>query len=279
MTRDHTGSVQGPDLEQIAVIRTGMTPLYHSIGHVIRSKIESGEWQIGEQIPSERALMVMLSVSRATIRQGIENLVKEGILYRIHGKGTFVAPPKVGQSVLQLLDFSETMRRRGFSPSAQLLGKSLVEPPPHVRRTLMLAPAEKAVWFQRVLYVNNAPILLETSYFSAARFPDLLDSYDGSKEPHRFVYERCGVQITHEREVFEPVIMESEEANLLGIKGGFPGLWVEHIAYDITSTPVAFLTSLMRGDRCRFYTDLTLGAESDQRASESLLIRSPHSYK
>ena len=97
-----------------------MAPLYHSLGHVIRSKIESGEWQIDQNIPSERAVE-MLGISRATVRQGIENLVKEGILYRMQGKGTFVAPPKVEQGTLRLLDFVDTMKRNGLNPSARLL--------------------------------------------------------------------------------------------------------------------------------------------------------------
>ena len=62
-------------LDEVAAVHTGLTPLYHSLGHVIRGKIQSGEWSVGQQIPSERALMEMFGVSRATVRQGIENLV------------------------------------------------------------------------------------------------------------------------------------------------------------------------------------------------------------
>ena len=246
------------DLNQAVAIRTGIAPLYHSLGHVIRSKIESSEWQIDQAIPSERALVETLGVSRATVRQGIENLVKEGILYRMQGKGTFVAPPKVRQGTLRLLDFADTMKRNGLNPSACLLGKGRVEPPPNVRKALGLAPDEQATWFQHLLSVNQAPILLETSYFSCLRFPELLEACTDDEEPHRFAYARYGVRITREREVFEPVLLESHEAALLSVKSGFPALWVEHIAYDINDAPVAFLSSLLRGDRCRFYTDLTL---------------------
>ena len=98
--------------------------------------------------------------------------------------------------------------------------------------------------------------MIETSYFSAARFPDLLETYDGTEEPHKFVYGRYGIQVTRARETFEPVILEDKEAQLLGVEGGFPALWVEHIAFNAADKPVAFLTSLLRGDRCRFYTDL-----------------------
>jgi GntR family transcriptional regulator len=243
-------------LDEVAAVHTGLAPLYHSLGHVIRSKIQSGEWSVGQQIPSERVLMDMFGVSRATVRQGIENLVKEGILYRAHGRGTFVAPPKIKQGLLRLLEFSDIMRRSGFNPSARLLGKECIDPPLNIRKVLAFSNAEAAVWLQRLLLVNEVPILIETSYFSAARFPDLLEVYDGIDEPHLFIYKHYGVKIIRASETLEPVIMESQEARTLGVKRGFPALWVEHIAYDAAGKPVAFLTTLLRGDRCRFYTEL-----------------------
>jgi len=243
-------------LDEVAAVHTSLTPLYHSLGHVIRSKIQSGEWSVGQQIPSERALMEMYGVSRATVRQGIENLVKEGILHRIHGKGTFVAPPKIKQGLLRLLEFSDIMRRSGFNPGARLLGKERIDPPLNIRKVLALSSAEAAFWLQRLLLVNDVPMLIETSYLSATRFPDLLEVYDGTDEPHLFIYKHYGVKIIRVSETLEPVIMESQEASTLGVKGGFPGLWVEHSAYDAAGKPVAFLTTLLRGDRCRFYTEL-----------------------
>jgi len=243
-------------LDEVAAVHTGLTPLYHSLGHVIRGKIQSGEWSVGQQIPSERALMEMFGVSRATVRQGIENLVKEGILHRLHGKGTFVAPPKIKQGLLRLLEFSDIMRRSGFNPGARLLGKECIDPPLNIRKVLALSDSEAAAWLQRLLLVNDVPMLIETSYFSATRFPDLLEVYDGTDEPHLFIYKRYGVKIVKASETLEPVIMESQEARTLGAKRGFPALWVEHIAYETTGKPIAFLTILLRGDRCRFYTEL-----------------------
>lgn len=234
-----------------------MAPLYHSLGHVIRTRIESGEWAPDTQIPSERALMEMLGVSRATVRQGIENLVREGILYRIHGKGTFVAQPKMAQGGLRLLEFTETMRRNGLSPEARILGKAVLDPPANVARNLNLRAGDPVVWIQRLLGVNGAPMLIEASYFSAGRFPGLLELYEGVDDPFRWICHRYDVRIAREREVFEPVILESREAAQLGVKSGYAALWVEHLAFDVAGEPIAFLTSLLRGDRCRFYIDLS----------------------
>ena len=243
-------------LDEVAAMHSGPASLHHSLGHIIRGKIQGGEWASGQRIPSEREMMRIFNISRATVRQGIDNLVKEGILQRAQGKGTFVAPPKIEQGVLRLMEFSDVIKRSGLKPSGRLIAKGKIDPPANVRSVLALPQGEEVVWIQRLLLVNDAPVLLEASYFSATRFPDLLEAYDSVDAPHRFVYQRYGIKVTRARETFEPVILEERESELLGSVGGFPALWVEHVAYDTADKPVAYLTSLMRGDRCRFYTDL-----------------------
>lgn len=243
-------------LEEIAAVHSGPSTLYHSLGHIIRGKIQSGEWSVGQRIPSERQMVEIFNVSRSTVRQGIDYLVKEGVLRREQGRGTFVAPPKIEQGVLRLMEFSDIIKRSGLVPSFQMIGEDLIVPPPNVQKLLRLHDLEQVVWFQRLILVNEEPMILESSYFSSSRFPGLLESYEGTAEPHKFVCDYYDIKVTRARETFEPVILEDKEAGLLGVKGGFPALWVQHIAYDAGGEPALFLTSLMRGDRCRFFTDL-----------------------
>lgn len=246
------------DLTEVAALRNGPAPLYHSLGHLIRSKIQGGEWAVGQQIPSERQLVVMCGLSRATVRQGIEYLVREGVLDRVQGKGTFVAAPKIKQGILRLFEFSDTMKRNGLSVTARLLGKGCTDPPPNVRRALDLPSAEQVLWVQRLVLVNGEPMIIETCYLPHDRFPELLGAYDGAEDLHRFVQRRHGAQVSSSSDGFEPVILESREAGLLGVKAGFPALWVEQLGLDAAGRPVIFSSSLLRGDRCRFYVGLAL---------------------
>lgn len=239
--------------------RAGPIPLYHSLGQVVRGKIQSGEWPVGSRIPAERALMQIYGVSRATVRQAIEYMVREGILHRAQGKGTFVAPPKIKQGVLRLHSFTETMRRNGLLPRAQLLGKQNIDAPLNICKELSLGDGEQAIWLQRLILVNEAPVMIESSYLPAARFPGLLPVYDGAQDPQEFVAQHFDVRTVRASEVFEPVILETHEARLLGVKSGSPALWVEQISLDANGSPVEFRASLLRGDRCRFYIDLAFG--------------------
>ena len=244
------------DLDEIVAMHNSPGALYHSLGHIIRSKIQSGEWAVGQRIPSERKLMGIFNVSRATVRQAVEHLEKEGVLRREQGKGTFVAPPKIERGVLRMIEFSDIIKQNGLRPSAQLLGKDCILPPKNIRKVLNLPESALTAYLQRLLLVNGAPMLIETAYFPAVRFPNLPDVYDGAQEWRDFVFNHYDVKVIRAREIFEPVILEDREARILGVKGGAPALWVDHVAYDTSDLPVVYLTSLIRGDRCRFYTDI-----------------------
>ena len=215
------------ELDQIAAVHAGPYKLYHSLGQVIRSKIQSGEWPVEAPIPAERRLMQTFGVSRATVRQAIENLVKEGILHRVHGKGTYVAPPKIQQGVLRLLDFSNIMRSKGFNPSVRLLGKDCLLPPPDIRTHLALPPTGQTICVERLLLVNDSPMIIESAHVPTERFPTLIADYQGEAEILSFVNQHYDAKLNRVSEVFEPVILEGHEAGLLGVKRGFPALWVE----------------------------------------------------
>ncbi len=91
-------------------------PRYHQLARILREKIQSGEWEPQSAIPSERQLEQQYRISRPTIRQAIELLIREGYLYREHGRGTFVMPQKLQKGLLELTSFSEDLIKRGIKP-------------------------------------------------------------------------------------------------------------------------------------------------------------------
>ncbi len=188
-------------LEDIAAIHSGAGTLYHSLGHIIRSKIQSGEWAVGQQILSEREMMKIFNLSRATVRQGIENLVKEGVLKRVQGKGTFVSPPKVEHGILRLLEFSDVLAQNGMRAAVRLTGQGCAAPPANVQKILGLSGVEQTAWLRCLVSVNEEPILIETSYFSAGRFPGLLETYPGGEQPFKFALREYGIRVARAREI------------------------------------------------------------------------------
>ena len=102
-------------------------PLYYQLEQALRSMIASGSWQPGSLICSERELMQAAGVSRGTVRQAIGNLIGEGLLQRVHGRGTFVARPKLEQEMRSVYSFAEQMGVQGLALEDQLLQRHRVQ--------------------------------------------------------------------------------------------------------------------------------------------------------
>src|SRR5690348_4362839 len=94
-------------------------PMHIQLKKILREKIDDGEYQPGDQIPSERELARLYGLNRMTVRHAITQLVKEGLLKRVQGKGTLVLQPRVTRDLIELKGFSQTMKDRGITPSSK----------------------------------------------------------------------------------------------------------------------------------------------------------------
>ena len=97
-------------------------PKYFQLREILLDLIEDAELPVDAPIPSERELCQRFGLSRMTVRQAVDHLVTEGRLYRVPGKGTFVARPKI-EMPLRLVSFTEDMRARGLEPGARDLDR------------------------------------------------------------------------------------------------------------------------------------------------------------
>src|SRR5699024_7880819 len=91
-------------------------PLYHQLKEILKEKIESGEWQTGDKIPSENELRQQYDVSRNTAIKALDDLMKDGLLKRVQGRGTFVSRPKFEQPLSGFYSFSRVMKSKGMNP-------------------------------------------------------------------------------------------------------------------------------------------------------------------
>src|SRR5205085_10711755 len=104
---------------------------------------------VGEAIPSERLLSSELGVSRLTVRAALDELVREGLLVRRRGSGTFVSEPKIAQE-LTLTSFTDDMRRRGMTPGSRTLDLKVVPAGARLGRLLHVSPSEAVVVAKRL---------------------------------------------------------------------------------------------------------------------------------
>src|SRR6266481_9476570 len=103
------------------ILQLSPTPLYTQIKDALRARILDGTYKPHQQMPSESETMAMFKVSRITVRQALGDLQKEGLIFKIHGKGSFVSKPKAFQDLARLQGFGEAMSRFGHQTFNQLL--------------------------------------------------------------------------------------------------------------------------------------------------------------
>lgn len=239
-------------LDQASVI-----PLYHQLKQRLSTKIQSGKWKPEDKIDSENQLMEIFDVSRNTVKKAIEDLVQEGKLFRIQGKGTFVSKPRFEQSLSGFYSFSRVLQEKGLNPRDEVLFIQEVYPSTKVRNSLELQEDEQVIEIKRLRFADNEPIVLESSFLpkSIINNSEILREVSSSSL-YSLLAERFNINIVRAREAFEPVLIKEEEARFLKTEKGKPALLLERIAFDTFGKPVEFCNSIVRGDRCRFYTEL-----------------------
>jgi GntR family transcriptional regulator len=238
---------------------TDVMPKYYQLANILRQQINNGDFQPHDAIPSERKLEQRYNLSRPTIRQAIDLLSRQGYLYRVHGKGTFVSPPKLQKGMLELTSFSEDMRNRGLEPGQKILEFGYVKPNSKIRRQLEITDDEKKVLrIKRLRYGDEKPMGLQDSFLS-------LDSeHTISREEIKeggsiyvILQEKFGIYPTEADDTLEVTLATREEAELLNIKEGSPLLLSERTLWSQDRKAIEFVRILYRGDRYKYFVRLT----------------------
>jgi GntR family transcriptional regulator len=212
-------------------------------------------------IPSERELMATYDVSRATVRKAIDGLVADGLLTRIHGKGTFVARPRL-ESRLHLASFSQDMRRRGLTPSTRLLAAELDEPPADVAKALDLAVDGQAWRVDRVRLADGQPIALENGWYPRALLPGL-DRQDLGGSLYELFNKVYDLGIDHAEQTLWGETADAVTARRLDAPVNTPLLVFRRVSYA-ASRPVEYVVSRYRGDRYQLHMSLDVGQSDDR---------------
>lgn len=150
-----------------------LTPLYEQVRCRILADIQSGRLAEGDFLPPEPDLCAEHGVSRITLRRAIGDLCAEGRLIRQQGRGTLVAPQKMQQQLISLSGFSETIDGLGRVSSHQVLERGPLAD--DIGGACDLFPGSP-IRFLRLLEIDGRPLTLETLWFDAARFPEVVAS-------------------------------------------------------------------------------------------------------
>lgn len=239
-----------------AINRQSKLPLYQQLYEVLRGSITRGDWKPGDLIPAESELIEQYGVSRITVRQVLDMLVQEGLIYRQRGRGSFVAHPTVEQVLQRLVSFTDDMRQRGFVPSTRILSSGLLPAPEDIAKQLQVQPGEELAKIERLRLADGEPMSVEESYLVHRYVPGILDR-DFVASPLRETLDRhYNIRWERARQVIRAINASRVMAQTLAVRANAALLFIERVSFSPQGSPVEFLRIYHRGDRYALYSEL-----------------------
>ncbi|MEM8492233.1 MAG: GntR family transcriptional regulator [Pseudomonadota bacterium] len=199
-------------------------PLYHQLAQLLRADIDRGLIEINEKIPSETELARKYAIGRPTVRQATDLLVRDGLLERRRGSGTYVLPPSRRIDLFSLAGTSAALKELPVSVEMTLISPLReITGPEHLPERLVGEPVYE---LRRLSCIDGEPILLEDIYLSAAVFPGLerIDSPQSSLA--NIAREHYFLEASSADQTFRIVHADAEHSRHLGVATGTPILGV-----------------------------------------------------
>lgn len=233
-------------------------PLYYQFKKQLLELIQSGVLKEGDMLPPEKEISDYLGISRPTVRQALSELVSEGCLNRLKGRGTFITTPKVeGRFFSKLQSFNQEMEQKGMVPSTQVLEKKVVEGKASVNERLGIPLSSPLLYLKRLRFADSTQLVYLETYIPYAIFPQL-DKVDFSTASLYDSLETFyGVRVNRVSRDLEAVNATPSVAALLNMKPGSALCLVHTLAYaQEYPQPVEYSIARYRGDMNRFHVEL-----------------------
>lgn len=242
--------------------KASFVPLYYQLKEELKDRIASGVLKPHDRVPSVRELCEIHNISTTTAKQAISELVHEGLLYTVQGKGTFVSPSFFPVAYRETTLISDEMRLAtrirslGSSFRAELLSLDDIPCPGSVAGHLAVEQGTKTYRVRRLKRVDEKPMLIETIFVPTATCPNLHEK-ELARAFFGLLSNYYGIKLVTSEETFRPVFLDSLEAELLEQPEGCLALLNERVSFASHSRPVLYARSMIRGDMCKLYIDLT----------------------
>lgn len=228
----------------------GPSPLYLQIAEILRSRILQHVYRPNQQMPSESELMSAFDVSRITVRQALGNLQSEGLIFRIHGKGTYVSRPRAFQDLGSLQGFGSAMREMGYEAHSKVLSVRTITPPKHVRDRI--ESGDRVTELKRLRFLNRAPISLDVSYLPSTIGARVARADLANRDVFAVLENDCQIALGHAdlRMCAMPATEEMRDA--LAVDEGSPVLFIERVIHTSDGAPIEYEELYYRGDAFQF---------------------------
>lgn len=230
-------------------------PLYLQLMEKLIEKIDAQEYEEHEQLPSEREFCEIYDMSRITVRQALQDLTREGYIYKLHGKGTFVAPKSYNQNLVKLYSFTEEMKQMGKRPTTKVLSFQKIAVNERLAHKMNLAPLDEVFQVVRLRLADDEPLMYETSYLPKKIFQSLTKDDLEQRPMYDIFHEDYQIGVTKAIERFSASIIREEEAKHLQMVPDQPAMLIKRSAYH-NDVLIEYTISVARGDKFDYTVEL-----------------------
>lgn len=239
-------------MKNFRTVELSPIPLYTQVKENLRERILDGTYPAHAKLPAESELGAIFGVSRITVRQALSDLQKEGVIFKIPGKGTFVAKPKAFQQLTQLEGFGEAMSRMGYEIYNQVTSHKTVTATPQVAQKLQLPLGAEVTEIKRVRHLNREPVSLEVTYL-AQDIGDRLRREDLATRDIFLILENdYGIPLGQADLQLDAMLADDSLALALRVEQGSAVLRIERLTHHADGTPLDFEYLYFRGDAFQY---------------------------
>jgi GntR family transcriptional regulator len=228
---------------------------YAALAGAMRARIVAGEWPPGSAIPAEQTLAAEHGVALGTMRRALDLLAEQGLLERVHGRGTFVRQGLSGATMLRFFRFGAAGSE---PPRSRILARDRLAAPAHVARALGCGAGEPALRLKRLRSVGEQPALHEEIWLPLPLFAALAEGDPAGWDDllYPMFAERCGVHVQRAVDSIGFGSLAAAPARALRLPAGHPCARVQRQAFDLAGRCIEWRTTL--GDANAFHYTVSI---------------------
>src|SRR4030042_2501456 len=225
--------------------------LYLQLYEILKKKIENNDWIVGSLIPPEEELCKMFDVSRSTVTTAVLERVRQGLMKRHQGKGTFGCRNVVSEGLSMFTNFNELLFEEDTKCVSSILARTVLMPVDDLDIKLDIPKDKHVIYIKRLHSVDNEPVLLQESFVPYHICPLLLEEELDGHSLLELFEKNYGIKITRVKNFIEITHLNPDEARLIEVPEGAAAILMNQYFYS-SETLIMYTRSIKRTDRFPF---------------------------
>jgi len=238
-----------------AVMGETPIPLYYKLYVDLKESLNSGKYQKGDKLPTEKELCQNYGISRLTVRRAMDELRREGFIERLKGKGTFVTGSKREEQLAILTGFTDEARKRGSETRSVVLENKLVRVPADAVELFDIPADAMVVLLKRVRFLEGEPYAIEEAYLNVGadiRFLNITQRDMEKESLYGILRKEFNMNISYAEEEMELTRLKKEEARFLRQDQDECAIMRKRFTYTKSDICIEYVISLYRADKSKF---------------------------